>query len=194
MNIKQLLPVALIGLLGTVGTASAAPMTFNFDTNVPGIYNATGFTQTQMGTTVAVTGTGDLYNTRQGIGVGSDALTSSNESISFTFTPNAVSLLSGLVFESASAMTSADFALYGDGVLLDNYTFTNQWAAGNGQSYFNSITFDNWSATTFNFAGMSDNGFRIKYLTVDVPEPGMVAMLGLGLLMAGVATRRRRKS
>ena len=192
MKIKQLLPIALIGLLGTVGSVSAAPMTFDFSSATYGTFDVTGFTSTQMGTTVSVTGSGDIYNSWEGMGVGSDAYTSSNESIAFTFTPNAVSLLSGVVFESAYEIASADFALFGDGTLLQNISFTNTWQ--NGGSWFASLDFGDWNATEFNFVGMSDNGFKVKELTVDVPEPGMVAMLGLGLLMAGVATRRRRKS
>jgi len=192
MKIKQLLPIALIGLLGTVGSVSAAPITFSFDSATPGSYNVTGFTSTQMGTTVTVGGSGDQYNTRQGIGIGMDALTSANENITFTFTPNAVSLLSGVVFETANTLSGSDFALYGDGALLSNFSFTNTWFSGG--SYFTALSFGNWTATEFNFVGLTSNGFKVKRLTVDVPEPGMVAMLGLGLLMAGVATRRRRKS
>ncbi len=192
MKIKQLLPVALVGLLGTVGSASAAPITFSFDSAMPGIHLVTTPSSTQMGTTVTMAGTDDLYNTRQGVGVGSDAYISTGESISFTFTPNAVSLLSGVVFESSRTMTGADFSLYGDGTLLDNISFINTWSTGG--SYFTSLNFGNWTATEFLFSGMSDNGFRVKKLTVDVPEPGMVALMGMGLLLAGVATRRRRKS
>ncbi len=192
MKIKQLLPVALIGLLGTVGSVSAAPITFGFASATSGIHLVTSPSMTQMGVTVTTTGSDTLYNTRQGVGVGSDALTSLGENISFTFTPNAVSLLSGVVFESARTISGADFDLFGDGTLLDSISFTNTWSTGG--SYFTALDFGDWTATNFNFVGMSDNGFRVKYLTVDVPEPGMVAMLGLGLLMAGVATRRRRKS
>jgi len=192
MKIKQLLPIALIGLLGAVGSASAAPITFSFDSSTYGTFLVTTPTMTQMGTTVTMAGSDDLYNTSQGIGVGGDALTSLGENISFTFTPNSVSLLSGVVFETANTLVGSDFALFGDGSLLSNISFVNTWFSGG--SYFTSLDFGNWTATEFNFVGMSSNGFKIKKLTVDVPEPGMVAMLGLGLLMAGVATRRRRKS
>jgi len=192
MKIKQLLPIALAGLLGTVGSASAAPITFSFDSNTWYPSEVTTPSMTQMGTTVTMAGTDTLYNTLQGVGVGDDALTSTGESISFTFTPNAVSLLSGVVFESSMTLSGADFNLYGDGTLLNSFSFLNTWSVGG--SYFTSLDFGSWNATEFMFSGMSNNGFRIKKLTVDVPEPGMVALMGMGLLLAGVATRRRRKS
>lgn len=195
MKIKQLLPIALVGLLGTVGSASAAPITFSFDSPSWSPVLVTTPSMTQMGTTVTMSGgNDDLYNNLQGVGVGTDALISAGESISFTFTPNAVSLLSGVVFESVATISGADFNLYGDGTLLNNFSFTNQWSATNGGSYFTTLNFGNWNATEFMFSGTSSNGFSVKKLTVDVPEPGMVALMGMGLLLAGVATRRRRKS
>ncbi len=192
MNIKKLLPIALIGLLGTAGSVSAAPITFEFDSGTPGLTLLSSSSITQMGTTVAMVGSDTLYNSRVGLGVGSDGLITTGENVSFTFTPNAVSLLSGIVFESARTISGADFELYGDSVLLSNISFTNSFLSGG--TFLTTLTFGGWTATEFNFVGMSDNGFTIKRLTVEVPEPGMVAMLGLGLLMAGVATRRRRKS
>ncbi len=193
MKIKQLVPAAAIVLLSTIGSASAAPITFEFESATSGTHLVTSPSMTQMGTTVTMTGSGDLYNTRQGVGVGTDAYTSTGESVSFTFTPNAVSLLSGIVFESAKSMSGSDFRILGDGVELTNISFINEFITSGG-TFLTSLNFDNWTATTFEFAGMSDNGFRVKSLTVEVPEPGMVALMGIGLLMAGVATRRRRKS
>ncbi len=193
MKIKQLLPVAIIALLGTAGSASAAPVTFEFDSATSGVHLVTSPSMSQMGTTVTMSGSADLYNTRQGVGVGMDAYTSTGESVSFTFTPNAVSLLSGIVFESARSMSGSDFRISGDGTELTNISFINEFITTGG-TFLTSLNFNNWSATTFEFAGMSDNGFRVKSLTVDVPEPGMIALMGMGLLMAGVATRRRRKS
>lgn len=193
MKIKQLLPVAIIGLMGAVSSASAAPITFSFGGSTSAPQLVTSLSTTQMGTTVTMSGgNSDLYNTHQGVGVGADAYTTMGENISFTFTPNAVSLLSGVVVESASSISGADFQLLGDGMALANISFTNQYLSGG--TYFTTLAFNGWFATTFEFVGMSNNGFRIKTLTVDVPEPGMVALMGIGLLMAGVATRRRRKS
>jgi len=191
MKFKQTLAIAVIGLLGVMGSANAAPITFKFDSATSGIHSvASPFAQTDMGTTVTVTGSDDLYNTRQGIGIGSDAFTSTGENISFTFTPNDVFLLSGIVFESARSLSGADFALYGDSVLFEHISFTNSFFSGG--SYFTTLNFNNTSASMFTFAGLSDNGFRVKALTVDAPEPGMIALMSLGLLMAGVATRRRK--
>ena len=192
MKLKMLIAASAVGLMSLAQTAVATPITFSFESATPGIHSvASPYTQTINGVTVDATANGDLYNTRQGMGVGADAFISTDEELSFTFAPSAVHLLSGVVFESAASISGADFDLYGDGTLLSSVSILNTWTTGG--SYFTSLDFGNWAATVFTFAGLSDNGFRVKRLTVDVPEPSVIALLGTGLLLMGISSRRRRK-
>ena len=62
------------------------------------------------------------------------------------------------------------------------------------QRYFDSTVAFN-ALTIEQSSGSSGNlGFMLDNLTVDVPEPGTLALFGVGLVGLGVAARRRRRA
>jgi hypothetical protein len=195
MKTKHLIAAALLGMASFAQSAIAAPITFSFTSDTSGIHSVSSpYTQTVSGITASVTGSDDLYNTRQGIAVGDDALTTAGEEISFSFSPNTVSLLTGIVFEVPRTDPGAAFDLYGDAVFLGHFSIVGAF-----DPYF--ITLDlsgyNWSAETFTFIGSDDggtnpDGFRIKRLIVDAPEPGILALMGASLLLMSAGVRRRK--
>jgi hypothetical protein len=104
----------------------------------------------------------------------------------------------GLYWGSIDAYNSITFLSGGSAIAT--YSGTNlvgQFANGNQVNYssnryinffFSGETFDAVRLTSTNFAFESDNH---SFRAASVPEPGTMALLGLGLFGLGVARRRR---
>ncbi len=107
------------------------------------------------------------------------------ESLTFAFTPT-VAVIDSLVFERGS---TGSMELWADGSFLTSLS----WSGRGLETLAIGVTAD-----TLEFRGISGS-FRVRALTIEelgsapVPEPGTVALMGLGLGALGVAGLRRRR-
>jgi hypothetical protein len=195
--------IAGMSLALAAAGASAAPITYIFGTG-----NNTGLGTGNLGTTnVTVTVDGLMLDitsspgniNRQaanGLGVqggNADQSVGDGESLIFEIlnSPGSASLLSGLIFEksgSGAESGAGSFDLFVD----DVFNQTVSWAAGGANSQV--LENINASGLKYEFRGVAVDdtvAFRVTQLTFQVPEPGTLAIVGLGLVGLGIARRRR---
>lgn len=129
-------------------------------------------------------------NNNRGLGVsGSPAgnRVGVGEALSFDFSPISVVAISSLLFERGNGAGQIDVWI--DGAFSDSIL----WTAGGGSSTFTYLFAGNPLGSVFEFRGMADD-FRIQEFSVaTVSEPGMLALMGVGLLSIGAAARRKRR-
>jgi len=192
MNMKHII-FACIGIFGMAQSVSAAPIVFDFNGN--GGYMS-GYSETINGVTVNVssssTSATPLYQGTFGLGVsgGASAMNDFGETLTFSFSPDEVKILNGLVVDPLRNSANVIFDLFGDGVLLGTFN-----VASTTSSYvFLNLGQYNWEATEFSFSAVSGSDqFGIKQLSVGVSEPTVLLLMGLGLLSMGIARTKRRK-
>ncbi len=134
-------------------------------------------------------------NGDSGLGVAGNAVAEGNrlgvgESLILSFNPGPVTLLRAITFDTVSNNEPISFALFVDGILAGTF---NDLSA-DGQAFQSvDLTGVNTLGSVFTIQGLvGDEGFRVAGIRAQMPEPGLLALFGLGLL--GMAASRRRLS
>lgn len=195
---KKILGIAAALLFSA--NASAALITFTFGSGTgslidPGA-NQRYYTDTVSGVTVTVTGWAeadldgifgpiggqrDVTRGSRGLGVAGNGNGQVNGAGTFgdalKFDLSQSGTLVGITLRRLSSNEEFDLAI--DDVAALNNVSSNPWSGS--LAYINNL----WIG-----ADSSNEDFRVKAITVDVPEPGTLGLLALGLIGLGLARRR----
>ncbi|MEM9387535.1 MAG: PEP-CTERM sorting domain-containing protein [Pseudomonadota bacterium] len=196
--IRTIAKLAVIGVSLLGASAHAALLEYGFadgmgnrEASGPLTYSSNGVDVTILGsrggveqaihingdTGLGVAGNADAEGNRIGVG----------EGLVLSFSPAPVTLLRVITFDTIDNNEPVAFALFVDGVIAGTFNITPDL------ELFQSVDVSGFGTrgSVFTIQGLAGSeGFRVAGIRAQVPEPGLLALFGLGLLAMGAARRR----
>ena len=202
MSLRKSLAIVLaLAGFALAGTANAAIIfSDDFDTENGGSWqlNFGGFTQwTVSDGTVDLIGAGSPYDLLPGNGLyvdmdGSTTNAGKMTSIAINLVAGTYTLQFDLAGNQRNGGTESVTVQVNMGPLVSDSISLPQNAPFTTYQYTFSVAAPTAVNLSFEGAGGDNFGMLLDNVSVSVPEPGTLALLGLGLVGAGLARRRRR--
>lgn len=196
--IKTLAKLAVLSAALLGASAQAGLLEYNFADGM-GNRDAVGpVTYTNNGVDLTIRGSRSgasapvHINGDTGLGVSGNAVAEGNrigvgEGLILSFSPAPVTLLRVITFDTIDNNEPVAFALFVDGALVGNFNITPDGELFQSVDVSAFATF----GSIFTIQGIAGSeGFRVAGLRASIPEPGLLALFGLGLFAMGAARRR----